>query len=450
MHTLRDVIDRIRPLPAQPALGSTWPKAFLQKHRLQVPGEGKLVLPGDLQGLAKVDGPGNGVADLSDAYAREARAILISAPALVIPLQPPTVQELQDLSVDLQEFRHAKVRTLGLAVRIKVDEGTSVFGVSRLIAIENGIRFGSTLLLKHEDRWTHDIHEAEDIIIELLRESTVGFLPRAEQDSRPWKKAVALLGGSDTSPRLPHSWKREMKLVAGLREIELDIRPNPESSRALIVADLRNYPPAALLVWADWVANPQIFLAPFRGARPEAHAEILGTPDQTMSFDDHIAELAMHLREIIPFQVEEGTDTYAEATLTWELVAPKIEALVSEHFSLTERARNMLKGNPYPKPARMLDHVSRLEGLARDYFASQGRLGSGFAEYAISNFEIEIALFDSKISASIPIDGGSLSTVPHVKVDDHKDPSNCGRIYFAIDAVNYRLIVDHIGLHNYE
>jgi hypothetical protein len=401
--------------------------------------------------LAKVDKPGNGVAELSVLQAREARALLIGAPSLVIPLQPPTAGELIKLGFDSDSQRNANARALGLAVCVKIDEKNVVFGVSRLVALEHGVRFGSTLLLSHDDQWTHDLEEAERLILEHLRSATIGFAPRPEPAARAWKKVVALLGGSDSSPELPESWKREMKLAAGLRETELDIRPSPESSRAAIVGELRTNPPDALLVWADWVAHPHIFINPFLSARPGARAELLGSATRSMTFGEHFDELVLHLREISPVSVlsENPERVNSPSAVTWELAAVRIAALEGEHFELTERARRALKANPYRDVARMLHHVEALEGLARHYFETRGELGVGITEFAMSEYKIGIALFDSKITPEIKVDGRPLSTVPHVKVDDYKDPASCGRIYFAIDKARFRIIVDHIGLHDY-
>ena len=48
--------------------------------------------------------------------------------------------------------------------------------------------------------------------------------------------------------------------------------------------------------------------------------------------------------------------------------------------------------------------------------------------------------------ARFDYDGRTLDNRPLVKVDDHTSSSQCGRIYFALDA--RRIVVDHIGLHD--
>jgi hypothetical protein len=110
----------------------------------------------------------------------------------------------------------------------------------------------------------------------------------------------------------------------------------------------------------------------------------------------------------------------------------------------------MAGDNPYPKPERMLDHLTKLAHLAAAYRLAGGNLGSGLPDFAVSTYGIEIALSDAGLSPrDIHLEGRLLRATPHVKVDDHKAPDRCGRIYFAIDKEGLRFVVDHIGLHDY-
>lgn len=449
MHTLRDLIERKQihsPAPVDP---NEWPRVVVSKKKLYVPGESPLILPGDMEGLRRAyedtDGPSGQGAD-----ARGRRALLLGSPGMVFPMQRPDDEELAELGTQPDKFRRENPRALGLAVGVKVPTGSMIFGVGRLVAVEHGLRFGSTQLLSLADKWFESLEEAESEIIRLFELAAVGFQAQAEPGGKPWKKVVALLGGSkdENVPRV--HWKREMKLVAGLREVDLDIRSNPESSIPQVVKELKSKPPSALLVWVDWVANPEVFTAPYLAAKPGAKADLLGTRNAEMSFDEHLAELSMHLIEIS--SIEEHGSRASDVT-TWADAAVQIGNLAGPHFVLTDRARKMLPGNPYPNPARMLDFVSRLERVADSYFTLQAQLGVAVADFSMSQFEIEIALFDGKLSPSdVVVDGHTLKgvkAIPHVKVDDAKDRAHCGRIYFAIDGANFRFIVDHIGLHDY-
>jgi hypothetical protein len=310
---------------------------------------------------------------------------------------------------------------------------------------------GSTSLLSNDDRWTSQVDEVEEWIAALCREAAESVTPKPEPGARRWRRVTLLLGGRADQPQLPQDWKRVFQLIAGLREIILDIRVNPDAARRAIIADLRSKPPDALLVWADWVARPDTFIGPFRAARPGARAEVFGSADRSMSFEEQCEELILHLREIAPvtgLDSESGLPDNIGAG--WDKVADEVLALVGTHFILTARALAMLRSNPYPKPHRMLDHLKKLAELARAYGLVGGNLGMGLSEFAMSNYGIEIALSDGGLSPpEIFLEGRSLRARPHVKVDDYKTPDRCGRIYFAIDREGLRFVVDHIGLHDY-
>ncbi|UWE13066.1 hypothetical protein [Actinacidiphila bryophytorum] len=451
MHTLRDLIERKQ--IHSPALieSDEWPRAVTPKKKMYVPGESPLVLPGDIEGLKPAYRDSNDFLGLKGADARGSRALLLGSPGMVFPMQRPDDEELVALGAQPQKFRRENPRAFGLAVCVKMPNGSTIFGVSRLVALEHGLRFGSTQLLSHSDKWYEDLEEAESEIVRLFKLAAVGFQPEAEPNGKSWKKVVALLGGAkdENNPRV--RWKREMKLAAGLREIDLDIRSNPESSIPQVVKELKSRPPNALLVWVDWVANPEVFTAPFLAARPGAKADVLGTRSGEMSFDEHLAELSMHLSEIAP--IEEEPDPQPPGPTSWADATILIKNLISPHFILTDRALKMLPGNPYPDPARMFHFVSRLERVADSYFTLKGQLGVSVADFSMTHFGIEVALFDGELSPNdVEVAGQRLvgvKAIPHVKVDDAKDPAHCGRIYFAMDGRNFRFIVDHIGLHDY-
>lgn len=143
----------------------------------------------------------------------------------------------------------------------------------------------------------------------------------------------------------------------------------------------------------------------------------------------------------------------------WDAASVKrVELLVCESFAITQRARSHLQRNRYPDPERMLDHVEKLAQCARawnDLMHLDDLTAERFEEWAFREFALTIALHDKGIDAKrsiIEFDGLDFDNRPHVKVDDGVAPSECGRIYFAIDDRRdegiRRLIVDHVGLHD--
>jgi len=136
---------------------------------------------------------------------------------------------------------------------------------------------------------------------------------------------------------------------------------------------------------------------------------------------------------------------------SWEEAAELAEMLVGEALILTENASGQLADCNYPDPARMFDHLERLADAAAAYDAADGDIGARFEDWIHTSFGIEVALHDTGLAeaggATFEFEGHTYSREPHVKVDDHKDPASCGRIYFALDGDAKRIIVDHIGLH---
>jgi hypothetical protein len=137
---------------------------------------------------------------------------------------------------------------------------------------------------------------------------------------------------------------------------------------------------------------------------------------------------------------------------SWEDVAELADLLPTEGFQLTERALRQLHDNAYPDPGRMWWFVTQLRAAGTRYHELDGSIGRELKDWCLENFGIELSLHDGRLEAAkqdrFTHDGVTLSREPHVKVDDYKDPSRCGRIYFAVDSERRRFVVDHIGLHD--
>jgi hypothetical protein len=419
------------------------------KVRILIPGENPVLLPSDVTELSTLLQGNIIVSDLDPHFRAAARISLLYEPTFVIPLKAPSAQELTDLGRDPVNFRNERPRCLCLGVQVQVPDMKILYGVARVIALENGIRMGKTAILSVDDFWSIDLDEVIERISDFLQEAKEDVRAEPEEGAKKWRTVVALLGGTNDPSKLRQGWMREFRLLAGLYSIRLDIRPKPETARAEIVAELRSKPPTGLLVWADWVAHPEVFIRAYLSARPGAYAELLGRADRASDYDDHVAELRMHLAEIAP-PLADSVDLPGDVQVTWEVARTEILALAGPHLVLTERAVAMLENNPYPKPSRMLQHMQRLADLAKSYRTASGRLGKRLEDVAIGDYGIEIALFDQELNEkTIEIDGRSLNTQPHVKVDDYKSPTDVGRIYFALDIEERRFVVDHIGLHDY-
>ncbi|MBB4778823.1 hypothetical protein [Actinomadura livida] len=372
---------------------------------------------------------------------------LLTRPSIVIPLNNPGVQELINLGAKPEAFRHENPRSIVMAIAVRLEDNQIIYGAGKIVAIENGIRMGSTSLLSLDDQWFDGIQDLESHLFTFFQGAKPTFEAKPEPGAQQWRRILALLGGKPDPGRLPDDWRRQLQLAAGLHQIKLDVRVNPEANRPKVIHDLKTSPPDALLVWSDWVAHPEAFLQPYQSARPAGYAELMGTPDRSMSFADLAAELRLHLWEI---ESKVSKKLEIHRVTTWAEAAKEIEKLVGPHFYLTDRARRMLPNNPYPKPARMLNFMRRLSEVAERYHAASGEIGGRLTDFAMEYRQIEIALFDGNLTPPpMTFDSVTLRAEPHVKVDDHKSPDQCGRIYFAVDRSAFRFVVDHIGLHDY-
>lgn len=134
---------------------------------------------------------------------------------------------------------------------------------------------------------------------------------------------------------------------------------------------------------------------------------------------------------------------------TWNAFADRIDELEGAYLVLTDSCRASLASCRYHDPSRMWSFLARLSEAARQR-REEGWPSTGRAvEWMRERAGIEVALFDQTLGdADFEFEGQTMSRLPHVKVDDYKrQPEQCGRIHFAIDDANQRLVVDHVGLH---
>lgn len=445
MHSFREVVGAARDLRGG-GDDDPWLPRVAGKARLAVPGEKALLLPVEPAGFSSPGGTAERGLHLLGDRENAARRALIFEPGLVVPLKRPEPAELGRLGQDPNLARpshNPRAVAASVAVDLDLDRGR-VWGVGRLVVVEGALRPGSSLLVQQEVVWTPDQEEAELLLAGLHQDAADSVRTGPEPNTPPWR-TVAVLLGDPAAAVLEPGWQRGLELAAGVRAVRLSVRTSPDSSKAAVIRDLRSNPPDALLVWEGGVASPPTYIEPYLAARADGYAHAFGGRDP-LPLSEHLAELLMHLRDVAPLEFKSPS----KATVAnWTQAASAAEKLQGDHFVLTDRAKAMLKGNPYPRPARMLEHLNALADLARRYRAAGGELGGALTLISQHEHGIEIALTDKGLSPPVLTAFDDLQAEPHVKVDDVKSPDECGRIYFAIDRVNYRFIVDHVGLHNY-
>jgi len=447
LRTFADVAGSPRDLRVPATIRAGWPPGLGPKTRIAVPNEKALTLPIDPRGYELINQ--ELTAERGSTLGSEqfhASAALLGSPGFVAGLERPGQAELSGSGYDVDSARPShNPRALATAVAVELQSGRA-WGVARLVAVEGGLRPGSTLLLKHDALWARDLEVAEAHLASLLESAAASVSAGPEADSSPWRRVAVLLGLPPGVARLPSAWTRHLELVAGLRRVRLTLRLNPDSQRRAIVQDLRNRPPDALLIWTGGVADPAAYEMPYLVARPSGYVGTYGFHDAA-HLGDLRDELLMHLREIAPFS-DEGSFGGAPCS-NWLEAAAEIRAMTGPHMLLSGRADSMLEANVYPRPDRMVEQMRALGALAKMYHDARGELGAPLREVG-APLGIEVAQWDKGLNPP-KISGfpDSLRAEPHVKVDDYKSPANVGRIYFAIDRVAWRFVVDHIGLHDY-
>lgn len=442
MHTFADVQENVRDLSRELDVAG-WPGGYVPKAKLRVPSAKKLQLPHHPDGLPALAHimP---MAGLSVDDWDRARLALLSRPSFLAPLPPPSEGELAALPYSLGP--HEKARKTLIAAAVQVSPGIDIYGHARLTIVENGVRVGSHLIVEYADAWSSDADILLTSLAVAMGDCPVDLVVGPEAGASPWRTVVALLGGR--MPSKPPGWERHLRIAAGLLRVKLRIELDADSRSKAIFRDLRVNPPEGLLIWSDQLRHAEMFQSGYLVARPDGLVDRF-SPSDPADPDCVVSDLVVQLRlftDVLASAKDEEID------IDWESAAPSILALIGPHFLLSERALSQLKANPYPKPGKMLQHLTSLEAVARAYRERSGELGGRLADYAMTTEGIEIALTDKGLGCPVVYVGGvatGLEAAPHVKVDDVKSSDQCGRIYFAIDPVNGRFVVDHIGLHDY-
>lgn len=109
-----------------------------------------------------------------------------------------------------------------------------------------------------------------------------------------------------------------------------------------------------------------------------------------------------------------------------------------------ERAAN------YPTPSEMRNSLVKLAHVSAAIYSGEELAIGHLDTWVRENFDLRISLQDDEMPKkfrTFKLDGTSHDRTPHVKVNDGVPHWACGRVHFALDSLNSRLIVDHVGVH---
>jgi len=175
------------------------------------------------------------------------------------------------------------------------------------------------------------------------------------------------------------------------------------------------------------------------------------------ALDDEVSRLSavieqkqvqLEYQALNPPTPQESDSEEPDAPTTWKDAHARFGELESDALRFTDDVRPSLLKCTYPDVTRMWTQLMSLKSLAEAYRQSRGSLGGRLGDVSMETYGIELALTDKGLGKQRrKFEGKELDFTPHVKVDDVKIPKECGRIYFAIDKENARLVVDHVGLH---
>jgi hypothetical protein len=273
-------------------------------------------------------------------------------------------------------------------------------------------------------------------LVERFEKLFIEIQPAARNGDRHRDRTQALLwvGDSGRAGASGGGWKTEIAAISEARGLTLECCAQPTAFQAA-QTQLARFAGDAVAVWtpaAGPFATPNAL--PLRWRDRAIYL-------QESDFEESLEELRLSLDDQTPEQ--------NPPVESWDEFDERADGLEHAGIVLTENCRGIIRGNAYPDPARMWVFTLRLSQAADAWRELGGQVGDRLSDWIAANFEIEVAMHDSTLGSwtDFTFEGDPYSREPHVKVDDFKNPRECGRIYFAVDSERLRFIVDYIGLH---
>jgi len=140
---------------------------------------------------------------------------------------------------------------------------------------------------------------------------------------------------------------------------------------------------------------------------------------------------------------EDPSKTFAAITLA-----------ATSRIAFTDRAARSWQEINYPDPMDMTDKLIALGRAANLLYDGLNKNLPRLGDWFKNEFALNVALTDRTIAQSksmrqFEFENSTYEQIPHVKVRDGVKPNEVGRIHFALDSQNKRLIVNHVALKLY-
>ncbi len=137
----------------------------------------------------------------------------------------------------------------------------------------------------------------------------------------------------------------------------------------------------------------------------------------------------------------------------FEPLYKSLEEVSSSALVFTPNAHKSWVNDQKPEIDTMQTVLKRLASAAVEWRSAEGRVGESLDRWLQSRLGKIVPMQDRPLEnlglSNFEFEGATYARTPHVKVKDATDPSRVARIYFALDYVNLRIIVDHVGLKLY-
>jgi hypothetical protein len=148
---------------------------------------------------------------------------------------------------------------------------------------------------------------------------------------------------------------------------------------------------------------------------------------------------------------EDAPDLHVGDADSLDALAQHLEKATEGRIVFTERAiEAWRKADRYSTVDLMRGSLLRLAEVAQTLYDGEPRKIGHLDTWIWEQFGFRVSLQDDSLPRglrSFEYEDVKLDRTPHVKVNDGVPAHECGRIYFAFDKRNQRLVVDHVGLH---
>ncbi|MFI9311552.1 hypothetical protein [Streptomyces triculaminicus] len=191
-----------------------------------------------------------------------------------------------------------------------------------------------------------------------------------------------------------------------------------------------------------------------------AEAQIVRLKDQVRNLEADRENLSAQLQAVLKPEHEaaepsedltEQDDAPGDFSALWE----RWEEDSNGALVFTPNAKRGWEKCPsaVPLSQTMRETLSVLAELAGEWRRRHGRVATSLVSWIGDQTPLKYAPADDGLRRKglnkFKFEGKSWDRTPHIKLVDNTSPDRVGRIYFAIDNVGKRWIVDHVGLKLY-